>query len=527
MRFFGTPANAYIGTTTVQEGRLELAREEGVLTIRGPLIVGGAGHRAEVSILRSNTIADFSAISVMAGGSLIMTNANDRISSLTLNESTAMLTDAVLDVAGVSMTGAVLELATPASTLSLNSAVSGTSTTGRPSVIHGNGSVSLNGARRTFIVSDGPEDIDLRVDASIKGTGTEGATKSQPGVALFTAQNAYNGNTAVNGGTLIVTGTLAGPVTVAGNATLRGTASVGAITVQSGSTVSPGLSPGLLSSSGALSLHPGSLFVVELNGSTAGTGYDQLRVTGGVELHNAELTLIVGPDAPPSGQFTLIDNDGTDPIVTNLAGLPEGATIVAGAENGREFTISYIGGDGNDVVLSAAAGELSYFLAEGATGTFFDEDVLIANPNTADAPATVTFLKEGGDALVRTYTIAKESRLTIRVDEIPELAEAAVSVKVVSDAGLPLTVERTMFWDATHYGGHTSNAVPQAERRWIFAEGSQGFFDTYVLLANANATATTATITFLLENEAPVVKDIPLPAFARKTVWAGEYSEVR
>jgi hypothetical protein len=153
--------------------------------------------------------------------------------------------------------------------------------------------------------------------------------------------------------------------------------------------------------------------------------------------------------------------------------------------------------------------------------------VLIANPNAIDAPVTVTFLKEGGDALVRQYTIAKESRLTIRVDEIPELANASVSVKVVSDARLPLTVERTMFWDATHYGGHTSNAVPRAERRWIFAGGSQGFFDTYVLLANANATATTGTTTFLLENDAPVVKDVPLPAFSRKTVWAGDYAEVR
>ena len=44
-----------------------------------------------------------------------------------------------------------------------------------------------------------------------------------------------------------------------------------------------------------------------------------------------------------------------------------------------------------------------------------------------------------------------------------------------------------MFWDANYYGGHTSNAVPQPETRWIFAEGFQGFFDTFVLIANANS----------------------------------------
>ena len=44
-----------------------------------------------------------------------------------------------------------------------------------------------------------------------------------------------------------------------------------------------------------------------------------------------------------------------------------------------------------------------------------------------------------------------------------------------------------MFWDATYYGGHTGTAVEAPRTRWHFAEGSQGFFDTYVLLANANA----------------------------------------
>jgi autotransporter-associated beta strand protein len=525
MRFSGVHLNRYTGPTTVREGPLELARTSVATTIRGALIVGGAGRAAEVSILESNTIENTSAISVLAEGMLTVTNAGDRVGSLTLSDATATFTDGGLEVAGLSMTGSTLQLATPASYLSLAGGVSGTSMAGRPSIIAGSGSLSLNGVQRTFIVGDGPEAIDLRVDAAITGAATEGVTKSQSGVALFAGRNTYDGLTAINAGTLIVTGTLTSSVTVANTATLRGTGRVDAIVAQSGSTVSPGLSPGLLSS-GPLSLHPGSSYVVELHGPTAGTGYDQVRAAGNVELNGARLTLVVGPALSPFGQFMVIDNDGADPVAGTFEGLPEGATIVAGAENGREFTISYRGGDGNDVVLFAA-GEVSYFLAEGATGAFFDEDVLIANPNTVDAPVTVTFLREGGSALVRTYTIAKESRLTIRVDQIPEVAEAAVSVKVVSDAKLPLVVERTMFWDATHYGGHTSNAVPQPERRWIFAEGSQGFFDTYVLLANANATATTATITFLLENEAPVVKDVQIPALSRKTVWAGDYSEVR
>ena len=38
-----------------------------------------------------------------------------------------------------------------------------------------------------------------------------------------------------------------------------------------------------------------------------------------------------------------------------------------------------------------------YSLAEGATGTFFDLDLAIANPNTVEAPVDIPFLKDGHD----------------------------------------------------------------------------------------------------------------------------------
>ena len=151
---------------------------------------------------------------------------------------------------------------------------------------------------------------------------------------------------------------------------------------------------------------------------------------------------------------------------------------------------------------------MTYFLAEGATGAFFDDDVLIANPNDRDAPVTLTFLKEGGSTVIAQRVVPAMARVTVPVDQIPGLEATAVSVKVVSEGPVPLVVERTMFWDASYYGGHTANAVPQPETRWIFAEGFQGFFDTYILIANAEATPTTATLTFLREGDTPFVTTI-------------------
>ncbi len=62
-----------------------------------------------------------------------------------------------------------------------------------------------------------------------------------------------------------------------------------------------------------------------------------------------------------------------------FTGLPEGASITS---RGATFVISYIGGTGNDVVLTVTSVVKEYFLSEGATGEFFSTDILLANPNT-------------------------------------------------------------------------------------------------------------------------------------------------
>ncbi len=59
-----------------------------------------------------------------------------------------------------------------------------------------------------------------------------------------------------------------------------------------------------------------------------------------------------------------------------------------------------------------------------------------------------------------------------------------------SDLGLPLLVERSMFWDGDNRSGHTGSAVSeQPSTQWFFAEGSQGFFDTFILVINPNTAA--------------------------------------
>lgn len=69
-----------------------------------------------------------------------------------------------------------------------------------------------------------------------------------------------------------------------------------------------------------------------------------------------------------------------------------------------------------------------WFIAEGATGGFFDLYVLIGNPSLQAANVAVRYLLPGGTSVDKTYLVAAQSRLTLSVaSEDPLLAATAVS----------------------------------------------------------------------------------------------------
>lgn len=149
---------------------------------------------------------------------------------------------------------------------------------------------------------------------------------------------------------LVNNGTV-GDVTVGNGATLKGTGTVGVVTVNTGGHLAPGLSPGCLSS-GNLTLS-GSLDE-EIGGTTVCTQYDQTQVTGTVNVNNATLNVThVNSFVPAVGNtFTIISNDAADAVTGTFTGLAQGATFTVGTVT---YSISYTGGDGNDVVLTVTA----------------------------------------------------------------------------------------------------------------------------------------------------------------------------
>jgi hypothetical protein len=112
------------------------------------------------------------------------------------------------------------------------------------------------------------------------------------------------------------------------------------------------------------------------------------------------------------------------------------------------------------------------------------------------------------------------------MDDEPGMAATAASTIVSAPDGTPLVVERTVTWDASAYAGHSGRAVEATRRRWLFAEGAQGFFDTFLLLANDSAEPATVDMTFLVEGGDPVRRSVAVPAGVRRTVYVGAIPEL-
>ena len=164
------------------------------------------------------------------------------------------------------------------------------------------------------------------------------------------------------------TGTFTENVTVDRAVTLGGTPTItGTLTLNNaGAQLSPGQSPGKMTVNGNVSLTSGS-FDVDINGNVAGTGYDQLDVTGTVSL-GATLSVSTKGYTPLAGEkYIIIANDSSDAVTGTFAGFVEGATISTDF-GGSKLTarITYKGGDGNDVAI-IVDGPASYTAPSGGS----------------------------------------------------------------------------------------------------------------------------------------------------------------
>lgn len=213
------------------------------------------------------------------------------------------------------------------------------------------GNLELSGGTHTITMSGASPQTTFSGVIS----GANGLTKAGPGTLILAGANTYTGMTTVSSGGLKVNGSLAGPVSLSGSATLSGAGTIsGEVATSSGTTIAPGNSPGILNT-GNFNLAAGSTLQMEVSGLGAnpGTDYDQVNVTGTVSLAGT-LDAVRWADFSAGQSYIIVNNDGVDAVSGTFSGLPEGAAVQIGSNN--FFTISYVGGTGNDVVLTSTSG---------------------------------------------------------------------------------------------------------------------------------------------------------------------------
>ena len=216
--------------------------------------------------------------------------------------------------------------------------------------------LNMSGSTLTF---DGAGVFGIGV---ISGPGN--LVKNGTGAALVSQSVLYSGSITVNNGIFVVDAnipnsavTINNPNVPSGTLGLSGfggTGTVGTVNVTQGAISAGTLtSPTGILNTGSLNFTANGAYAVKIGGTTPGaSGHDQLNVTGAVNLNNARLAPIPWNGFRPAigDSFTILRNDGADAVNGTFFNAPEGA-VFGGALN-TAFRISYVGGDGNDIVIT-------------------------------------------------------------------------------------------------------------------------------------------------------------------------------
>ncbi|MEQ1862433.1 MAG: hypothetical protein ABMA13_21150 [Chthoniobacteraceae bacterium] len=136
-------------------------------------------------------------------------------------------------------------------------------------------------------------------------------------------------------------------------------------------TALPDFTVATLTAGGAgVSVDPGSTLLLGVGGATPGVGHDQIVVNGTLTLTGADLSVqqSSGGILPFSTEFVLLK---ADTLIGTFAGLPEGASLPSFV---TPATITYMGGDGNDVAIRTVTALDVQLSNGGKTATYRDVD---------------------------------------------------------------------------------------------------------------------------------------------------------
>ena len=227
------------------------------------------------------------------------------------------------------------------------------------------GDITLNGDVEYWLASN----VTLKITGKLSGPGKLVAHKDNEGTVLIESSNNTSGTpngqignaheaktiqldgdkpdefvTVKKGETVLLNGSRS-EVSVDEGGVFGGDATVKSLYVSG--VVAPGNSPGKITVLETFVLQNTGVYKAEILNKDH---YDQI-VAHDVHLNGSlDLTYLAGGVIKKGDTFTIVSNNGTNPVQGTFKDLPEGAEVTV---SGATFKISYVGGDGNDVVLTA------------------------------------------------------------------------------------------------------------------------------------------------------------------------------
>ncbi len=322
----GIPVNSQLikigaGTVVVSQAQntltLPFSVQEGTLLVQSPGNLGIGTNQVTVST------------SVPVNSATLALDGGITISNRTLN----------LDGTGVAGAGALRS-------------ISGNNTWG--------GNVNLAGTMQLAYV--GVDTDTLTLSGKING-GSSTLQKTGAGILIITGSGNNQASTVVGAGTVYQLGQDNVPVFVNTSGTLQGNGRSGVVNMSAGQngTVNPGTQTSnvaVFTTSGISAQSSVGVFSFDLNtsGTVAGKANDQLAVNGTVNLSGRPVINVNLNFTPTTrgNSYTIIRNDGSDPIIGSFNSQTEGSLITVSDTSGNSvsYRISYVGGDGNDVTLT-------------------------------------------------------------------------------------------------------------------------------------------------------------------------------
>jgi fibronectin-binding autotransporter adhesin len=420
-RFFG--ANTYAGQTIVSSGTLNVLNPSALgisdnTIANGTIVQSDARFHIDDTILAPEYLRLFGdgigggAVKAQGGFSSTLTGTVELASADTaLNSEITplILTGVVTGTGRLGLIGDVIELTNSGNNFAGPVewvAVSPLLRLGADNVLPPGkalnvlGALELQGHAQTIASLGGSGNVRLGTGGhlTISGPGsttfTGGITNSGTvtltgGVLNLAGTAAFTGTFENNGGTLLVRGTIVPPLTqTSGIVSLENNGTAGVVTV-TGGTFGPGLQGSGIGNTGNLSVTGPAIYEERIHG-TLPASFGNIHVTGTVTLTGSALTLSGdGAGITLGDQFVMIHNDGIDPVIGTFAGLPEGALIPSGPGN-FSYTISYMGGTGNDVVLTAAIAGTTTSLTSTPNPSQPGQPVTFTATITPDAGVTPT-----------------------------------------------------------------------------------------------------------------------------------------